>query len=181
MKKIRLSYSLLSLWERNDIDGAVRTYFHMDGPVNEAMKNGKRLHQEIEKHILAFNTFPPWFFEYDLKLPETEKEVVVDYNEMFTLKGIFDCIDRIDGTLFEFKTGNTDALAWARTWQLPIYFLIAELAKIEVKKAFLIQNNGQRSEFVIVHNTKGKRDDARNRIDSLGPEIHSYFEREGLI
>jgi hypothetical protein len=181
MKKIRLSYSLLSLWERGDIEGAIDTYFHLDKKGTEAMENGKRVHKEIEEHIKTYNTFPEWFFDYPLTLPETEKEVVVSYNEMFDLKGVFDCLDPVEKTLFEFKTGNSDSLEWARTWQLPIYFLIAELGKIDIDKAILIRNNGKESDFVVVHNSKRLRDKARNIVDSLGPEIYEYFTKEGLI
>lgn len=181
MKKIRLSYSLLSLWERGDINGAIDTYFHIDRPSTEAMDNGKRVHKEIEEHIKVYNAFPDWFFNYPLKLPETEKEVVVSYNELFDIKGVFDCVDTVSGTLFEFKTGNSDSLEWARTWQLPIYFLLAELNKMDIEKALLIRHNGKQSDYCVVHNSQRLRDKARNIIDSIGPEIHDYFTKEGLI
>lgn len=180
-KKIRLSYSLLSCWERGDVDGAVAQYFHLDRPGTEAMDNGRRVHKEIEEHIRKYNTFPDWFFKYDLTLPETEKEVVVSYNELFDLKGVFDCLDTPNKTLFEFKTGNSDSLEWARTWQIPIYFLLADLNKMDVEKALLIRNNGKQSDYCIVHNSERLREVARNVIDSIGPEIHEYFLKEGLI
>jgi hypothetical protein len=179
MKKIRLSYSLLSCWERNDVDGAVATYFHMDRPSNPAMENGKKVHQELAEYIDKHNSFPDWFFKYELTLPQTEKEVIVSYNEMFDIKGVFDCYD--SGTLFEFKTGGSDSLEWARTWQLPIYFLIAEIAGIPIDKAILIRNNGIQSDFCVVHNSKRLRDKASNIIDSLGPDIHNYFTEQGLL
>jgi hypothetical protein len=179
MNKLRLSYSLLSLWERGDIDGAVATYFHLDRPVNKAMVRGREVHREIEEYIQKHRKTPDWFFNWEFDSPEPEKEVVVSYNELFNLKGIFDCLD--GKTLFEFKTGNTDALAWARTWQLPIYFLIAELAEIEIEKALIIRHDFKESDFAIVHNSQSKRDDARNRIDSLGPEIYDYFIQQGLL
>ena len=179
MNKLRLSYSLLHTWDKGDIQGAIDLYFHVDRPLTEPLKRGREVHEEIEKHIKEHGSFPKWFFEYDLDNPTPEQPVTVEYNELFDLKGVFDCLD--GKTLFEFKTGNTDALAWARTWQLPIYFLIAELSEIEVDKAILIRNNGKKSEFVIVHNTKGKREMARNIIDSIAPEIYAYFEQQGLV
>jgi hypothetical protein len=180
MKKLRLSYSLLAAWERGLIQNAVDTYFHLDKPVNEAMERGKRVHEEIAEHIKTYNSFPDWFFSYELMLPETEKEVIVEYNEMFNIKGVFDCLDSVTKTLFEFKTGTSSSLDWARTWQLPIYFLISELAEIEVEKALLIRHNKE-SDFVIVHNSKRLRDKAANIIDSLGPEMYQYFSDEGLL
>ena len=179
MNKLRLSYSLLTTWDRGDIQRAVDLYFHVDGFVNEAMINGRKVHEEIENHIIKFGEFPEWFFTYELVDPKPEEIVIVEYNELFNIKGIFDCRDGT--TLFEFKTGGTDSLAWARTWQLPIYFLIAEIAEIEIDKAFLIRNNGEKTDFCIVHNTKKKREMAANIIDSIAPEIYAYFEQQGLV
>ena len=181
LKKLRLSYSLISLWERGDIQGAVDTYFHIDRGSNEAMDNGKKVHKEIEEHINTHNSFPNWFFNYDLNIPETEKEVIVSYNELFDIKGVFDCLDVLNRTLFEFKTGNSDSLEWARTWQIPIYFLIAEIDKIDIDKAILIRNNGTESDFCVIHNSQRLRDEARNVIDSTGYNIWKYFDDQGLI
>lgn len=181
MKKIRLSYTLLSLWSKGDVQSAVDTYFHLDRPITEAMKRGKETHEELQAHIEKYNSFPDWFFNYPLSLPEAEKTVIVEYNELFDLKGIFDCLETLDGTLFEFKTGNSDSLEWARTWQIPIYFLIAEIAKIPIEKAILIRHNQGKSDFCVVHNSQRLRDRARNVIDSIAPEIYSFFLKEGLI
>jgi hypothetical protein len=144
------------------------------------MTHGLETHKKIEEHINKTNTFPEWFFNYPLTLPETEKQVVVSYNEMFDLKGVFDCFDSVDKTIFEFKTGGADSLEWARTWQLPIYFLIAQIGGLDVSKAILIRNNGV-SDFCVVHNSKRLRDRASNIIDSLGYEIREYFLNEGLL
>ena len=181
MKKMRLSYSLLAQWERGDVQGAVDTYFHVHKEGNEAMNHGLEVHKQIEEHIKSYNCFPDWFFKYSLKLPETEKQVTVEYNELFDFKRVFDCFDPVDKTLFEFKTGVSDSLEWARTWQLPIYFLIAEIAKINIDKAILIRNHKDKSDFVVVHNSKRLRDRAANIVDSLGPEIFQYFSDQGLI
>lgn len=183
MKKIRLSHTLLSLWERGDVDGAVATYFHLDRPTTTAMDDGKEIHEQIAEHVQTYNTFPEWFFNHPLKIPETEKEVVVSYNELFDLKGYFDCYESTDEILFEYKTGVQDSLTWARSYQIPLYFLIAELAGIPIKTAYLIHHNQhtKTTDFVIVHNTPDKVEKARNFIDSLGPDIYNYFEQEGLL
>jgi hypothetical protein len=181
MKKIRLSHTLMSLWERGDYSDAVSTYFHLDRPITQPMRDGRRIHEEIEDHINKTGQFPEWFFNYPLVDPEAEKVVTVSYNELFDVKGLFDCID--GKTMFEFKTGRSDSLTWARTYQIPLYFLIAELAGIDVDKCFLIRWNQyeKKRDFCIVHNSEAIREKARNFVDSVGPEIHRYFEQEGLI
>ena len=182
-RKLRLSYTLLSLWDRGDIDGAIRTYFHMTRPITPQMEDGKRIHEEIAEHIQNFNTFPDWFFNHELKIPECEKIVQVEYNDLFDLKGLFDCYDTVTEVLYEFKTGVADSLEWTRTWQLPLYFLLAEIAKIPVKYALLIHYNQYKktTDYTIMHNTKLQRDYARNIVDSIGPDIHNYFTDKGLL
>ena len=183
MKKIRLSHTLLSLWERGDYNAAVETYFHLDREITPQMKDGRRIHEEIADHIQKYNIFPEWFFDHRLHVPEVEKELVVPYNEWFDLKCFIDCYDSVPQDIFEYKTGVSDSLTWARTYQLPLYFLISELAGMHVNRGFLIHHNQYKKEtdFVIVHNTEGKRDKARNFIDSVGPEIYTFFEKEGLV
>lgn len=180
---MRLSYTLLYLWDRGLVDDAVSTYFHLDKETTPQMEAGKKLHEEIAEHVTMYNTFPDWFANHELKMPETEKEVIVEYNEMFDLKCYMDLYDSVTNTLFEYKSGVSDSLSWARTWQIPIYFLIAELANIKVDSAYLIHHDQYKKEtdWCVVHNNKTKRDMARNIIDSLGPDIYYYFEKEGLL
>ena len=181
MNKLRLSHSLIEAWERGNPDDVVTMYFHLEAKTNKAMEDGRRIHEEIAEHVDTYNTFPDWFFDKELRLPETEKEVIVEYNEMFNLKCIIDCLDI--PLLYEFKTGGSESLEWARTNQLPLYFLACEIAKIPVESAYLIHHNQhiKKTDFTIVHNSASLREKARNVIDSTGPEIYEFFSREGLI
>lgn len=181
MKKLRLSYSLLTAWERGQIEDAVNMYFHTGSMSSPQIEFGLKFHQDMADHITKYNSFPDWFFTKDLILPQCEREVVVDYNEMFTLKAVFDCYD--NPNLYEFKTGKQPSSDWCRTFQLPLYFEVAELAGIEVEKAFLIRHNQYKNEtdYSMVYNNKRQRDKARNLIDSVGPEIYNFFEEQGLL
>lgn len=179
MKKLRISYSLLDTWQRGG--DVVSMYFHLDREPTEQMADGKLIHEGLAEYIKENKKFPEWFFNYELKNPEPEKEVVVSYNELFDLKCI---IDLLDGPLlFEYKTGITDSLAWSRTDQIPLYFLACELADIKVDSAFLVHHNQytKKSDFTVVHNSKTLRDHARNVIDSVAPEVYYFFEDSGLI
>ena len=183
MKKIRLSHTTMWLWERGDVDGAVNAYFHLDRPITRQMKEGKEIHDQIEEYINKYNSFPDWFFSAELMIPETEKKVIVSYNEMFDLSGVFDCYDSSTKTLYEYKTGVSNSLEHARSYQIPLYFFIAELAKIPVDKAYVIRwdQYNKKIDWCIVHNSKKLREKGKNLIDSVGPEIHTFFEQEGLI
>ena len=116
-----------------------------------------------------------------LMIPEAEKKVVTQYNELFDLSAVFDCID--SPNLFEFKTGVQPAIQWARKDQIPLYFLAAELEGIEIDKAYIIHYNqhSDTKDFVVIWNTPDKVEKAKNIIDSYAPEIHAFFQREGLL
>jgi hypothetical protein len=182
MKRIRLSHSLISAWESGNIQGAIDMYFHVDRVGSQQMIDGRAFHEEIAESINKYNSLPAYMeFQPKLVTPKTEFEITVPYNEICDIKGIFDCLD--EPNLYEWKTGVSDSLEWARTGQLPLYFLICELAKIPVDLAYLLRHNQyeKKSDLAIIHNSVKLRDKARNIVDSVAPEIHKYFLDCGLI
>ena len=181
MKKLRLSNSLINSWLRGNPDEVIATYFHLDRPKSKALEDGIKIHEDLEKHITKYNSFPDWFFDGPLLMPECEKKVIVEYNEMFDLSGVFDCID--GRTLYEFKSGVQNSLTWVGKDQIPLYFLIAELAKIDLDKVYLIHYNQHTKEkdFAVMWNSPSLVEKGRNIVDSYGPEIHAFFESEGLL
>lgn len=180
--RIRLSYTILDLWGRGNPDAVVQTYFHLPRESSPAMEAGKQIHNEIAEHIEKTKKFPEYLrVKYPLELPKPEQELIVRYNDFFDLKCYIDCLD--NDTIFEFKTGTTDSLEWARTDQIPLYFLICELSGIPVKRAFLIHYNQytDKADFCIIHNTKDLIERARNLVDSVGPDILQFFLEKGLL
>lgn len=182
MKKIRLSHSLISVWERGDIKGAIDLYFHVNRDGTPAMEEGKKFHQEISESIDKYNSLPDYMnFKGKFLTPKTEHEVTVPYNEICDIKGVFDCLD--EPNLYEWKTGVSDSLEWARTGQIPLYFLICELAGIKVDLAYLVRHNqhARQTDYAIIHNSQKLRDKAKNIVDSVCFDIHNYFTEQGLI
>ena len=182
MKKIRLSHSLISLWEKSDIQGAVDMYFHLNRKETPQMSEGKRFHEEIAENIKTYNTLPDYMnFKGKFLTPKPEFEITVPYNEICDIKGVFDCLD--EPNLYEFKTGVSDSLEWVRTGQIPLYFLICEIANINVDLAYLIRHNQyeKKTDYAIIHNSKRRRDEARNIVDSCVWDIHKFFSESGLI
>jgi hypothetical protein len=119
MKKIRISHSLLNAWESGNIQGAIDMYFHVDRVGTPAMEAGKQFHEEIAESINKYNNLPDYMdFKASFITPKTEFEITVPYNEICDIKGIFDCLD--EPNLYEWKTGVSDSLEWARSGQLPL-------------------------------------------------------------
>ena len=181
MPKLRISFSLLSSWMEGDTDRAVATYFHVNRPKSKAMTEGGDIHDKIAKYIEENKKLPPYMPQLPLNNPKSEVYHKVSYNEMFDLSAKFDLEDL--PIIGEWKTGVSDCLEWSRTIQIPFYFLIAELAGLEVGKAYLAHFNqhNRTNDWLVEWNNKTAIDSARNIIDSVGPEIYGFFEEQGLL
>lgn len=183
MTKIRLSYSLLSTWARGDVDRAVSTYFHLNDYTSPELEDGIKFHEDIGLYITQNEKLPEWLLSEPTSEVESEQEIIVEYNEMFDIKTIFDAYEPLRARLYEFKSGVRPSSEWARSFQLPLYFLTAEIAGIPIDMAYLIHYNQYRDEkdLTVVHNTELLRDKARQYIDAYGPEIYKYFKENGIL
>ena len=191
MNKVRLSYSMISAWERGDPQGAVDVFSYEKFGIEKAgtrqMEEGKKFHLEIAESIEKTNNLPKYMdFKADFSIPEIEKLVTVPYNEICDIGCRYDCIDV--PFLYDWKTGVTDSLEWTRTNQLPIYFLIAELNGMDeinglLDSAYIVRYNQyeKRTDYCKVHNSPKIRDKARNVIDSVCYDIWNYLNGEGLL
>ncbi len=178
--RLRVSYSLLTLWERGQTDLATALYLHQDMPTTKAMDDGKRIHQEIEKYIGQYQKLPKFLgASLPLTNPQPEQKIIVSYNSRWDLSAIIDCID--DDFFIEFKTGTTPAFYYTRKYQSPFYFLALELNKTPRDKSFLVKYNqhNQKSEVILIW--KSKIAEVRNYIDTLAPEIEEFFIEKGII
>ena len=183
MKKIRISYSALSLAEKGMWEELVYLLFKVDRPVTSAMEEGSKIHKEIEEYIIKYNAFPDWLFSGGLVLPRTEEKVVIEHSEFIDLSGIFDCYDMATKTLYEFKTGVQSSTDWARTHQIPIYFYMLQKLGRECDRAILIHYNQhtKQKDWTIVHNSPKQIEKAINYIETYSGDIYSFMQREGLI
>ena len=119
--------------------------------------------------------------QIQLKNPVPDHEVIVSYNELFDLKGIYDCLD--EDTVHEFKTGVMTSSEYANADQIPFYFLLDELTEGRLNQAYLIHYNQylKKNDFVKIWKSNRLIEKARNLIESIGPEIWMFFNQQGLI
>ena len=179
--KLRLSYSLLSTWQRGEIDRAVQMYFRIQAPSTPQLDDGRAIHKEISQHILTFKKLPEYMPQIPLNDPKPDYEVVVPYNDLFDLKGVYDCLD--DDTVHEFKTGVMSSVDYANMDQIPFYFLIDEMTENQLQQAYLIHYNQylKKNDFVKIWKSQRLINKAKNLVDSVGPEIYAHFQKEGLV
>lgn len=179
--KIRLSYTFMEMWRRGKIKEAIDMYYHRNQiEPTPQMIAGKQLHEELEASVKNTKAWPTRFSSIKLNNPISEVIKVVDYNDEFLLKGVIDIVD--SPTIYEFKTGLATSDKYAREYQVPIYFLLCELAEIECEKAIIVHHNQYTgiNDVSLVWNGKRQIERARNYIDSIGSDIYNYFESQSL-
>ena len=172
----------MEAWRRGDIANALDMYFHRNRiEPTPQMIAGKELHEKMEAHIKDTGRFPDWVTtSIKLYAPISEQVYVVDYNDKFLLKGVIDVTD--NKVVYELKTGLADSLKYTKEYQIPIYFLLCELAGIEVDRAIIIHHNQytNTNDVAMVWNGKRQIERARNYIDSIGSDVLAYFESQSL-
>lgn len=183
MKKIRLSYTLMNLAEKGQWKELDDMIMKVPRQPTRAMEEGSKIHKDIEQHIVAYNSFPDWLFSGGLVLPKCEEKVVIDYDEFYDISGIFDCVDDATKTLYEFKTGTQTSTDWARTHQIPLYFMMLGRLGRVVEKAYLLHYNQhtKKKDWVVIHNSPEMIEKADNYIATYGGEIRNYLQNSGII
>ena len=181
-KKLRASYSLLSAYERGDVDTCVKMYLHQPTATNKGQRDGTDYHKKWEAEINKNKKLKIGNTEFKFKEPVCELKKYVPYNEYFDLSVVFDCID--SNILYEWKTGtSTNSMEYATKEQIPMYFLACELMAKPIKYALVVHYNqllGE-SDITVVHNSLFKRNLAKNYIDTFAPEIYLAFEKKGIL
>ena len=180
MNKLRLSYSLLTLWNNGRWEDAVKMYLHKDTFKTRQMREGLEMHKAWEKEIKEKNSLTIKSHTFKFKNPVCEFKVIAPYNKKWDMSGTFDVLS--EDTIYEFKSGVMGSLEYSRGYQLPFYFLLAELSNISAKKGILIHYNQYTKEYdtTLLWNSKRLIKKAKNFIDSLAPEIEDYFVKHNI-
>lgn len=147
------------------------------------MEDGLLYHAELEEHVALHGAIPKEYPQIPLKNPQAEQKVIVSFNDMFDLSCKYDILDVEGKSFIEFKTGVTDALEYASGYQIPLYFLIGHINAIKLDSGYIIHHNQyeNKNDWCIVHNSPSMRKKAINLIESVGPEIYQFFEKEGFL
>ena len=181
MKKLRLSYTLLTLWEQNNINEAIAYYQHKSTLFTEAIQDGRIYDQVWQEEIDTKKQVTIGRTIIKFKNPQTQLKIEVPYLDRFMLVGVPDTID--GDKIFEYKTGTTSSLEYSDGHQLKMYFFLCGLKGIDIKTAIVARYNQYKDEadITIFHNTETQRLDAENYIQTLGSEIYFEFEKQGII
>lgn len=176
MNKLRVSYTLLNLWKSGRVVEAVKFYFKLEQLKIPALEEGKKWDLYVQNHVDKFKKLPDEFGGDVLTDPKTQVKLVVPFNEICDVVGVFDILDL--KTIYEIKSGwSKDSGEYASDFQVSMYLMLAGIAEIDVDKALIVHYNQRekKQDRSLIWNTSFETKRAENLINTLAPEIHSYF------
>jgi hypothetical protein len=179
--KVRLSYTLLNLWQHGQIDEALTYYFKLGQITSEAMRQGKEIDNYLNNFISQHGAYPINWGGDQLKKPFPQVKWEINYSPHFDLVGVLDVLD--GKTIYENKSGKLPSNIYALGFQIPIYFILAEAKGVEIDEAILKHFNQHTNEFdqTIIRNSPRERERGHNFIETIGGEIYNYFEEHNLF
>ncbi len=179
MSKLRISYSLLNLWSKGQQEEAVQNYLHIEREKTPQQLHGIDTHKEWQNKIMKNKKITLGNKEYVFTNPQCEYEVIADYNDRWLVKGYIDTVDFLPDNFVnaqEYKTGGTSSAQYSNTMQIPFYFMLLTMIGFKPRKAEVIHEDADKKiDSALVWFWDEFVKDAQNYVDSLAPEIESYF------
>lgn len=177
--KIRLSYSILSCWERGDYDGTIMRLNGNWPEPNEAMKRGSQAHERWENEIKATGNMPKDFGGTKLAEHETEVKRAIWLNDWIQLVGVVDLLEPKIGR--DWKFGATGATSYANGYQHKVYQILfprLEMFAYHSYNPYVPTHEAVESAYV--HLTKETLTDGIEYVLSNACEIRDYIEKNNI-
>jgi hypothetical protein len=144
------------------------------------MEEGIMWDKKVTEWVDLYKKLPDEFGGDTLIKPQPQEKVVVPYQD-WELVIVPDIID--SPILWENKTGIKDSGEYASDFQIPMYFLGLDLAKVKVDRAIINHYNQATNELdrTLVWKSPQEIERGRNFINTLAPEIEEYFKDNGIF
>lgn len=172
---MRVSYSMLSAWERKDFDTAIAYFLRLPTPDFGNYDDGRKYHDKWEKETRRTGRLPKVFGGLELKNPEPELYIKKKLNDWLELAGK---IDLRDGKImYEYKTGGSPASAYARGKQHEVYQILDP--RLEIADYFAYNQHEKKVTFERVHLGRESLYSGYNWVITLASEMKDTLERLG--
>ena len=172
---LKLSASVINLWQRGDRQGV---YDALHGKWREPtpqMEFGINQHKEWELEVNRTGHLPEVFGGEKIANPITEHYYTIDLCEWLRLSGILDLQYGEHGEVIcDYKTGKTTANQYTNSLQVGCYALLRPEAKMFIYRCYN-QYDGKTTEAV-VHLNDDKREEWADMIMSIALDIRSWLE-----
>lgn len=179
MQKIRLSYSLLRLWDLGKTDDAVAYYFKTaDRLESDAIVQGRAWDKIVEEQVKANNKLPEEFGGLKLNKPQTQPKKEIQLDDNFELVIVPDIQD--GDRIIEIKTGGSYSSSdYARNKQVPIYLYANEDSKMGIILHY--DQYIDELDWYAIHKTPRLMEETEKYIYTLGNSFKNYLEKKGLL
>lgn len=190
MSKMRVSYSILSAWDRGDWDRAIAPFVGREMEANEFMARGKRWHKRWEKESRKTGKIPAVFGDEVLVEAQIEGDSrrVRQINDWLELSGV---LDRIDKPVWlktgkrgiDYKLSKQNAVAWANSKQGACYkILYPELSVFEFHchNPYLAKDDPDNTTMSIVHLTDKVLEEGLEWVLTTASDLRAYLEANNI-
>lgn len=177
--KLKLSYSVMNLWQRGDINGVIEAlHGHWQEP-SEAMKFGTMKHKEWEEEVKKTHCMPIVFGGKELVNPKTEKYYKEQLSDWLWLSGIVDLEYGENGEfIVDYKTGKGSASAYVNSLQAGCYKILRPKAKVFTYKHY--NQYEEKTSSSIIHLTDNLLTESLDKVFSIACDIRATLESQGL-
>ena len=182
MNKLRLSYTLCSLWKRGVKEDVLNYYFKLADLSTYAIEEGKAIDNMVSDCVIEKKRLPYDLGGDKLKNPKTQLKLEASLNKAFDLVGVLDIYD--EPSIIEIKSGaSMDSADYLNTWQAPIYLLLASLNGLKVDRAWVIHidQSKRKHDRSLIWNSDSLLERTKEYLYTVGNEIFAFFKQEGLI
>lgn len=190
MSKMRVSYSILSAWDRGDWDRAIAPFVGREIEGNEFMQRGKRWHKRWEKESRKTGKIPAIFGDEKLVDAQIEGDSrrVRQINDWLELSGVLDRIDKPEWLLtgkrgIDYKLSKQNAVAWANSKQGACYkILYPELSVFEFHchNPYLKKGDPDATTMSIVHLTDKVLEEGLEWVLTTASDLRAYLEANNI-
>jgi len=180
--KLRVSYSILKLWQQGRVDDMIVSYFKLGQMYSKAMDEGKQWDEYNNLYVSKHKQLAPEFGGDKLINPTPQVKWVTPYDETCDLVTVIDVLDA--PTLYEVKTGvSKDSGDYCNDFQVAMYLLAAHMQGVDIERAYIIHYNQvtRQTDRSLIWNLSYERKRAKNYIDTLAPEVYNYFVQNDLF
>lgn len=175
---MKVSYSILNMWQQGRYDDAIAAYQGIWIPPTDQMKAGTEYHQAWENEVNASHKLPKVFGAAKLTKPIAEGYYKVQILDWLWVSGMLDCEDEAELTGYEYKTGKSNAGAYARTYQHKVYKVLRPHLKWFEYHAFNQYTDVATMERI--HLTQKLYEDGLEWITSNACDLRATLEQMGI-
>lgn len=181
MKTIKLSYSILSAWEKQRFEDAIGMYLGKDLPATPYMELGKIKHKQwadfTQKHKAIHEEVGGEMLSNPIVEQKYQKILPFSGDIQILWRGVIDLED--ENILDDYKCGQTPPSNYIDGWQLDSYKLLRPQAKLGKYRCYNPYTKELKIGVKYLHQSNAEK--ALENILTFGGELIDYLQTNRLL